>query len=87
MLFFYRAEIFRQRGDVTMAIMNYSQTIKLDRNDHEAYYKRAEMYEKVRRFRPVLFPPQQTLKHGPNFIELFKQKILLDISLLSRNKT
>ena len=86
LLFFYRAEIFRQRGDVTMAIMNYSQTIKLDRNDHEAYYKRAEMYEKVRRFCPVLFPPQQTLKHGPNFIELFKQKTLLGNSLLSRNK-
>lgn len=30
-----------------MAIVNYTQTIKLTPDDYEAYYKRAEMYEKV----------------------------------------
>ncbi|PIK51546.1 putative dnaJ-like subfamily C member 3-like [Apostichopus japonicus] len=29
-----------------MAIVNYTQTIKLTPDDYEAYYKRAEMYEK-----------------------------------------
>ena len=42
-----RAQIHREGGDVTMAIVNYTQAIKLDPEDYEAYYQRAEMYEKV----------------------------------------
>lgn len=30
-----------------MAIVNYTQAIKLNPDDYEAYYQRAEMYEKV----------------------------------------
>ena len=44
---FRRAQIHRESGDVTMAIVNYTQAIKLDPEDYEAYYQRAEMYEKV----------------------------------------
>ena len=43
----HRAQIHREGGDVTMAIVNYTQAIKLDPEDYEAYYQRAEMYEKV----------------------------------------
>ena len=43
----HRANIFRETGDVTLAIVNFSQAIKLDPNDYEAYYQRAQMYEKV----------------------------------------
>ncbi len=45
--FFHRAQIYRESGDVTMAIVNFTQAIKLDPEDYEAYYQRAEMYEKV----------------------------------------
>ena len=47
MLLLRRAQIHREAGDVTMAIVNYTQAIKLDPEDYEAYYQRAEMYEKV----------------------------------------
>ena len=46
-LFNYRARIFRAQGDITMAIVNYTQAIKLDKNDYESFFQRAEMYEKV----------------------------------------
>ncbi len=46
---FCRAQIYRESGDVTMAIVNFTQAIKLDPEDYEAYYQRAEMYEKVSR--------------------------------------
>ena len=43
----HRASIFREQGDVTMAIVNYTQAIKLNPDDYEAYYQRAEMYQAV----------------------------------------
>ena len=30
-----------------MAIVNFTQTLKLDPNNYEAYFQRAQMYEKV----------------------------------------
>ena len=45
----YRAEIYRKQGDITMAIVNYTQAIKMNPTDHDAYFQRAEMYEQVRR--------------------------------------
>ncbi|KAK6173455.1 hypothetical protein SNE40_016901 [Patella caerulea] len=39
------AEIYRKQGDVTMAIVNYTQAIKFNPKDHEAYFQRAQMYE------------------------------------------
>lgn len=42
-----RAQIFTSMGDLTMAIMNFTQTVKLDPQDHEAFFKRAELYEAV----------------------------------------
>lgn len=44
---FDRAAIYREEGDVTMSIVNFTQAIKMNPNDHDAYYQRAEMYEKV----------------------------------------
>ena len=44
---YYRARIFRAQGDITMAIVNYTQAIKLDKTDYESFFQRAEMYEKV----------------------------------------
>lgn len=47
-LIFCRAEIYRQQNNVDEAIMNYRQAIMLDPKDHEAFFRRAEMYEKVK---------------------------------------
>ena len=41
------AEIYKRQDDITMAIVNYTQAIKLNPRDHEAYFARAECYEKV----------------------------------------
>jgi tetratricopeptide (TPR) repeat protein len=43
----FRAEIYRLQNNVEEAIMNYRQAIILNPRDHEAYFRRAEMYEKV----------------------------------------
>ncbi|XP_033743076.1 uncharacterized protein LOC117329299 isoform X6 [Pecten maximus] len=40
------AEIYRKQGEITMAVINYTQAVKLNPLDHEAYYQRALMYEK-----------------------------------------
>ena len=58
----FRAEIYRRQGDVTMAIVNYTQAIKLKPTDHNAYYQRAEMYEMV----SVCFP-----RHDFNLFHFF----------------
>jgi tetratricopeptide (TPR) repeat protein len=42
----FRAEIYKKQDDITMAIVNYTQAIKLNPRDHEAYFARAECYEK-----------------------------------------
>ncbi|XP_046576439.1 LOW QUALITY PROTEIN: uncharacterized protein LOC124284394 [Haliotis rubra] len=39
------AEIYRRQNDITMAIVNYTQALKLNPHDHEAFFRRAEMYE------------------------------------------
>ena len=49
-----------------MAIVNYTQAIKLDPEDYEAYYQRAEMYEKVIRVCDV----SQALKNSKHFKSL-----------------
>ncbi|XP_029340827.1 tetratricopeptide repeat protein 6 isoform X2 [Mus caroli] len=40
-----KAEIFREKKDVTLAILNYSQAIKCRPKDADLYFKRGEMYE------------------------------------------
>ena len=42
-----RAIIHKETGDVTMAVVNYTQAIKNNPRDDDAYYQRAEMYEAV----------------------------------------
>ena len=39
--------IFKDMGDTTMAIVNFSQAIKQNPNDDQTYFQRAEMYEQV----------------------------------------
>ncbi|XP_078089235.1 uncharacterized protein ttc6 [Mustelus asterias] len=40
-----KGDIYRNRGDITLAIINYSQGLKC-RPDDDVHFKRAEMYEK-----------------------------------------
>ncbi|XP_021058189.1 tetratricopeptide repeat protein 6 isoform X1 [Mus pahari] len=42
-----KAEIFREKKDITLAILNYSQAIKCRPKDADLYFKRGEMYEKT----------------------------------------
>ncbi|XP_028935362.1 tetratricopeptide repeat protein 6 isoform X2 [Ornithorhynchus anatinus] len=41
-----KAEIFRNKGDITLAIMNYTQALKCKPTDDNIYFKRGEVYEK-----------------------------------------
>lgn len=41
-----RADIFALLGDFTMAIVNYTQAIKFNPTDENAFYQRAQLYEK-----------------------------------------
>jgi Tfp pilus assembly protein PilF len=43
----FRAEIYKQEGDSTMAIINYSQAIKLEPEDANIHYRRASLFEEV----------------------------------------
>ena len=45
-----RAMIFKETGDSTMAIINFTQAIKLNKDDYQSHFQRAEMYEKVRNY-------------------------------------
>ncbi|XP_035584032.1 tetratricopeptide repeat protein 6 isoform X3 [Zalophus californianus] len=40
-----KAEIFRRRKDITLAILNYTQAIKCKPMDADIYFRRGEMYE------------------------------------------
>lgn len=44
-----KAEIFREKKELTLAILNYSQAIKCRPKDADLYFKRGEMYEKTNR--------------------------------------
>ncbi|XP_055989878.1 tetratricopeptide repeat protein 6 [Sorex fumeus] len=40
-----KAEIFKARNDITLAILNYTQAIKCKPTDADAYFRRGELYE------------------------------------------
>ncbi|XP_014340070.1 uncharacterized protein TTC6 [Latimeria chalumnae] len=40
-----KAEIYRRRGDITMALLSYSQAIKYNPQEDETYFRRAQLYE------------------------------------------
>uniref|UniRef100_A0A8C6W6P1 Tetratricopeptide repeat domain 6 n=1 Tax=Nannospalax galili TaxID=1026970 RepID=A0A8C6W6P1_NANGA len=44
-----KAEIFREKKDFTLAILNYSQAIKCRPTDADLYFRRGEMYERTNR--------------------------------------
>lgn len=41
-----RAEIFKQRGETTSAIISYTQAIKAKPDKADIYFRRAQVYEK-----------------------------------------
>ncbi|XP_028413242.1 uncharacterized protein LOC114536089 isoform X2 [Dendronephthya gigantea] len=43
-VFLSKAEIYKKQGDSTMAILNYSQAIKLNPGDADVYYNRAALF-------------------------------------------
>ncbi len=45
--FMSTADIYKQRGETTLALFSYTQAIKVKPNDAEIYFKRAKMYEKT----------------------------------------
>lgn len=45
-----KAEIFRKRKDITLAILNYTQAIKLKPTDADIYFRRGEMHELTNKF-------------------------------------
>lgn len=40
-----KAEIYKQKKDYTMSIVNYTQALKCRPSDDDIYYRRAQMYE------------------------------------------
>jgi tetratricopeptide (TPR) repeat protein len=42
-----RAEIFREKNNITLAILNYTQAIKCMPTNADVYFRRGEMYEKA----------------------------------------
>jgi hypothetical protein len=46
-VFIYRAALYHSQKDITMSIISYTQAIKCQPDDDDAYFRRAEMYEEV----------------------------------------
>ena len=44
-----KAEIFRKKEDITLAILNYTQAIKCKPTEADIYFRRGEMYELTNR--------------------------------------
>lgn len=45
--FLSTADIYKQRGETTLALFSYTKAIKVKPDDAEIYFKRAKMYEKM----------------------------------------
>jgi tetratricopeptide (TPR) repeat protein len=57
------------RDDILPAIENYSQSIKFDPNNYEAYYKRGRMYERKGDIRMAMDDYLTTTKLNPKFVD------------------
>ncbi|XP_036912311.1 tetratricopeptide repeat protein 6 isoform X2 [Sturnira hondurensis] len=74
-----KAEIYRRKKDITLAILNYSQAIKCKPTDADIYFRRGEMYEITNRVlaiddfaKCILYNPTRTdalLKRGLFYYE------------------
>ncbi|XP_053451894.1 tetratricopeptide repeat protein 6 [Nycticebus coucang] len=74
-----KAEIFKGKKNITMAILNYSQAIKCRPTDADIYFRRAEMYEIENRIlaiddysKCIYYDPKRTdalLKRGLYYFE------------------
>ncbi|XP_007936761.2 tetratricopeptide repeat protein 6 [Orycteropus afer afer] len=74
-----KAEIFRQKNDITLAILNYTQAIKCKPTDADTYFRRGEMYEKSNQVlaiddfsKCIFYDPKRTdalLKRGMFYFE------------------
>ncbi|XP_057580874.1 tetratricopeptide repeat protein 6 [Hippopotamus amphibius kiboko] len=65
--YFSRAEIFREKKDIILAILNYTQAIKCKPMDADLYFRRGEMYEVENRVlaiddfsKCIFYDPQRT---------------------------
>eukprot|EP00118_Oscarella_pearsei_P015724 m.143590 g.143590 ORF g.143590 m.143590 type:complete len:1883 (+) comp38394_c1_seq23:49-5697(+) len=68
------AEILAGKGDLTMAIANYSLAIKLEPNNGEAYYRRAQFFERRKDFVSALEDYAMASKLIPSKLEAFFKK-------------
>uniref|UniRef100_A0A8C0WG14 UDP-N-acetylglucosamine--peptide N-acetylglucosaminyltransferase SPINDLY n=1 Tax=Castor canadensis TaxID=51338 RepID=A0A8C0WG14_CASCN len=74
-----RAEIFREKNNITLAILNYTQAIKCMPTNADVYFKRGEMYEKANKVlavddysKCIFYDPQRTdalMKRGIFYYE------------------
>ncbi|XP_053528490.1 tetratricopeptide repeat protein 6 isoform X3 [Artibeus jamaicensis] len=74
-----KAEIYRRKKDITLAILNYTQAIKCKPTDADIYFRRGEMYEITNRVlamddfsKCILYDPTRTdalLKRGLFYYE------------------
>ncbi|XP_054431974.1 tetratricopeptide repeat protein 6 [Pteronotus mesoamericanus] len=74
-----KAEIFRKKRDITLAILNYTQAIKCKPTEADVYFRRGEMYEITNRVlaiddfsKCIFYDPKRTdalLKRGMFYYE------------------
>ncbi|XP_006152426.2 tetratricopeptide repeat protein 6 [Tupaia chinensis] len=74
-----KAEIFREKKDITLAILNYTQAIKCKPTDADTYFRRGQMYDIDNRIlaiddfsKCILYDPKRTdalLKRGIFYYE------------------
>lgn len=58
-----------EKNDIQLAIVNYSQAIKYNPNDYQAYYKRAKLYEQRGDFRMAMDDFLSTTKLNPKIAD------------------
>ena len=82
-MFVIRGDIFRSLGDPAMAIINYSQAIKLDDSDYMAFYNRAETYREVSWNLYQFGRPKKKVDNiSENFLKILDPPLCIYIALL-----
>lgn len=67
--FILRGDICVEKHDIPLAIVNYSQAIKYNPNDYQAFYKRAKMYELKGDIRMAMDDYLTTTKLNPKIVD------------------
>lgn len=68
-IFVLRGNIYAHRNDHSLAIVNYSQSIKYNPNEYQSYYKRARMYELRGDIRMAMDDYLTTTKLNPKIVD------------------